>query len=375
MSSSKIKESNLFNIIRTNNINLLTDFFYENPGFNIEHNLKSGRRNRLLTEAIENNSNDCAIFLMTRMNTTQLRDYVSRTIHLFQKCENTVNSFILVSQNKADEENNYRIIEDIVLTITVLHFIIPEYRFTQIIEKNKTHFINLLSSNPESQFKYKLEYYLVRNKITWFNYFIKFYQDNNIDLNQLYSFVILYGHNHLSEKHKIVIKHFKNIGFDTKIHLYNCHDDLKSKYQYSILFFFIITDKFDLLKIKLPTDFSFESEFLNMFNEDNQIFDLYSNIFRNFVQCHYDLLGDKIGYCFLFGYNQWHSEAQYQYMIKFQKIVKFYSPAVFDKFNLINDLIEKKKKDKYLNYNSHINEYYQTNKKHIDELIVLFNQI
>ena len=62
-----IKPTQLYNIITSNNIDMLRQFFDTNPEFNLHHQISIGKKLPLLSQALESNSNDCSIYLMEKM--------------------------------------------------------------------------------------------------------------------------------------------------------------------------------------------------------------------------------------------------------------------------------------------------------------------
>lgn len=368
--SSKIKVSQLFNILRNDKIDLLTEFFYYNPGFNIEERLTSGKRRELLREAMDNNSINCTMFLLTRMNTNILSKYIHYAVSSYSKREDIFNSFITVVQLKALEENNNDIIGEIILEVTRNHWHISEEVISKIVNDNKEYLKNKLST--DSYYKNRLEQFVADNKISVIRVYIQFYEQNNIDgLDHLYTSII-FTNNRSAEKMKMMIKYFRERGLNTRVSMFNqTNDYIQSIHKYSIFFLLLITNHIDLLKIRGKTevveDFSFEEEFFNMMNEPNECFWFRNNIFIQFIQSYKNKERDMYVDINLFGvYINDIVDVNHKNLKRFMKLVQYYTPKIFECLDQINDSFKDKKKTYY-----HTDVHIRKNKECINLLRTL----
>jgi hypothetical protein len=71
---SRIRQTQLYNIITDDKIHMLTEFFDSTHDFSCHHELSVGKRYKLLEQAIVSKAEKCSEFLMRRMDFNDLVD-------------------------------------------------------------------------------------------------------------------------------------------------------------------------------------------------------------------------------------------------------------------------------------------------------------
>ncbi len=328
-----IRPAQLYNIITSNNINMLTQFFDTNPEFNVHHNLSIGKKLKLLEQSLESYSNDCTLYLMDKINFKDLVDkysyeIINNSTIVFDRFETLFNEYIgetgdnniinIFIKNLLYSSNITLQKLDIFITSFINHIVnfndtksyknvlynviqnkINFEKFSYLIDRTDNIFNQLVLN--EEDFKIILESYILKNGKS--NYIIKIievYEKFNIDLDEFYGKIILADKN--SSYLKKLNKYFKNINLNQKVHIYsnntqNIYYEIipkniwKSTFTYSLVFLYYIKgfyvstkhNKFNLFK-----DNNFDNQITNLLSEENFIgwenLDFYYNHNQNFCQ-------------------------------------------------------------------------------------------
>ncbi len=263
--SKKIKESHLYNIIREDKTDLFLQFLGENPGYDLHHALSSGKRYRLLCEAIHSNSLQIVYLLMNIM--------------VFDELYNIYHYFIFHSSNtmvfrrfiEKCEENIER--EDIFQNL-VFHLLSThknhEEDARKFWDKYNTRISKFLKDDPS--IRYNFENRLLYKSFSWALLLNDIYKKNEMNTDELYSKFILRDSNFF----KKMLKHMKIEDWNHKVYIMGdnyAYDQLsteikKSEHTYSFAFLCLL--KGNVIKkknIDLWKDDYLEKELLQFLDE------------------------------------------------------------------------------------------------------------
>ncbi len=261
---SKIKISSLYNIIKNDDVSTLTNFFFENPGYNEENHLTTGKKLKMLEQAIASDAMQCFIFLLNRINFIDLRKYVLPVISHYKKNNAMYEHFYTIVKMLSDKENNSIVLFDILQTFIMLNIFVSN----EFLDKLLSSF-NLLQYLQEENQKHRFECELIKGKLAWIIYFEKYYRENNIDTKTFFAKTLLY---YRTENKNNLIKIFKNIDFTQKVFIEDVgilNENNKSKNEYSIEFIIAIVCEYKNYKnFNIFKERTIEDEFFKMIEED-----------------------------------------------------------------------------------------------------------
>ncbi len=274
----------LYNIIKKDDVSTLTDFFIENPGYNEENHLSIGSGLKLLEQAIESRSIQCAFFLINRIQLNQLDNYVNYVINSLKLGSEIFDYFYNIVNMHSKQQNNFNVLIHIVFKLIETNQKISEDLMTKIINDFDFH-TQILNDDV----RVRLERIIIQHKSSWIIYFEKYYREHNINLNYLFSKVLLFSRNDPNKFLKI----FKNMDLTQKIHIENYYsNNFRSNHQYSLEFIILITcdiKEKDFKKFNIIKENTFEDELFNLFSEKDENFyafqySNYNNMFQDFME-------------------------------------------------------------------------------------------
>ncbi len=329
---SKIRQTQLYNIITDDKIQMLTEFFGSTDDFSYHHELSVGKRYKLLEQAIVSKAEKCSEFLMRQMDFNDLVDKYHKFLieHFFSnifvkfieiftdyvektKDMNVINKFIICllnSKNCVYFDNTYELLDmwynNILDTDNkefyknmLFELICKEschiVYFTNFIDLSDEMLLELLN---DADFKNNLENLLTCRSTHFINVIIELYQSNHIDLTSLYTRILTRNDNYLKKNYK----YFKNINLNDKVYLTNTIGNIYSyepgyfsnknywvsKKQYSLIFLIVIKGKFDKKKhskLELFKSNNLEIELTNLIEENHWEAFIWQDKFNGFKHC------------------------------------------------------------------------------------------
>ncbi len=347
--SSKI--SSLGNVIKNDDISTLTNFFIENPNYNVEDQLTPRRKLNMLDLAIGSNAMQCFYFLLSRINFIDLRKYVRPIIHNYKKNVAMYEHFYTIVKILSDKENNSIILFDILQTFIDLNIFVSNEFLDNLLST-----FNLLDYLQDFNQKHRLESLLISCKISWIIYFEKYYRENNIDRKIFFVKTLLY---YRTENKNNLIKIFKNIDFTQKVFIEdvaNIGYNDKSKNEYSIEFIIAIVCEYKNYKnFNIFKERTIEDEFFKMIEEKNvfihneHMFYLILDFLKNQSYCHKCLFRDDFKDLFE------------------NKYLPYFSQKFID---YLKDIFILNKHNKKIHYKAEVSEYYT----HLNNLFLSYQK-
>ncbi len=265
------KFPSLYNIIKKDDISTLTDFFTENPGYNEDTQLLTGKNLKLLEQAIDSNAVNCGYFLINRMQLTQLQSYTRYVVYNYKRSPSIFDHFINIATMLSERENNRNILFELVCEIIISHNLFTDEFIDRIV-----HSFPLINELNNIDKKRRFENNIIRSKIQMITFFEKYYREKNIDTHQLFMKCLLYSNSNPDN----LLKIFKNINYTSKIIISNpyvYHDnnidiEKKSKNEYSFEFLISICCNYKKFKtFELFKNNKFEEELMLFFSESQDI--------------------------------------------------------------------------------------------------------
>ncbi len=323
---NKIKPTQLYNIITTNDFGKLEQFFNENPDFDIHHKLSIGKKYAMLEQAVASLSNDCALLLMNRME-SNLLELINKYANFIISNGNIIifNYFDLLFNRYLDENGNLEVIKIIIsrilqnpkivniektqeyikisanyingsndfdFVIHILKLLIYSYKSSSMVLTK--YFINLINDylinkiKTNKDFMNNLENLIIGCKYDFVIMLIEFYNKNNFNLDEFYAKIITCNETII----KKTANCFKDINLSNKVYLnkirYTYNFDEKnfwrSKKQYSLAFLLVINNLYNEKKhskLDVFKNNNFETELLNLLDETQSQID--DNSRNNFL--------------------------------------------------------------------------------------------
>ncbi len=349
--SSKIKISSLYNIIKNDDVSTLTNFFFENPGYNEENHLTTGKKLKMLEQAIASDAMQCFIFLLNRINFIDLRKYVLPVISHYKKNNAMYEHFYTIVKMLSDKENNSIVLFDILQTFIMLNIFVSN----EFLDKLLSSF-NLLEYLQEENQKHRFECELIKGKLAWIIYFEKYYRENNIDTKTFFAKTLLY---YRTENKNNLIKIFKNIDFTQKVFIEDVSRlgfNYKTKKEYSIEFIIAIVCEYKNYKnFNIFKERTIEDEFFKMIEEkhvfihNEHMFYLILDFLKNQSYCHKCLFRDDFKDLFE------------------NKYLPYFSQKFID---YLKDIFILNKHNKKIHYKAEVSEYYT----HLNNLFLSYQK-
>ncbi len=308
-----ISQTQVYNIILNDDVNKLELFLNENPKFDILEDTVSGRRFKLLDQAIISSSVKCAKFLMDLIYfEVMVKNYIETIINHYSEpiFDLFVDQFNECVKNTKNNSCIYYFIFNFMTTTKISESIIKpfvKYCYLIINKDNDIDFFKELIFNlilhgktsakifnyfingcgqilkdlleKDQQFKLNMENILVINKFIYLKCFLEFYEKYNIDSEEFYGRIIF------RDKYlKKSISFFTHTNLNIKIYLngyhykykynheyFNYKDIWRSSHQYSLSFLYIIKGCYNKRKYSklnlFKSNENFETELLNLFSE------------------------------------------------------------------------------------------------------------
>ncbi len=329
---SRIRQTQLYNIITDDKIHMLTEFFDSAHDFSCHHELSVGKRYKLLEQAIESKAEKCSEFLMRQMDFIDLVDKYHKFMieHYFS---NIFVKFIEIFIDYVEKTNDMDIINKFIIHFlnskNCVHFAntheLIDMCCKNIIDTNNKEFyknilfelickesskieffklfINLTNNMllellNDADFKNNLENLLTCRSTHFINVIIELYQSNHIDLTSLYTRILTRNDNYLKKNYK----YFKNISLNDKVYLTNTIGNMYSyepgyfsnknywvsKKQYSLIFIIVIKGNFDKKKhskLELFKSNNLEIELTNLLEENHWEAFIWQDKYNRFKNC------------------------------------------------------------------------------------------
>ncbi len=250
----------LYNIVKKDDVETLTDFFDENPDYSIYYRLRTSHT--MYDHCIELGSIQCFIFLTNRLSLNVLSEWSGSVVSYYREHPDIFDYYYKTVKKLSEEQNNYNCMNQIILKVISYSLKVYKELFDKIITE-----YDFLAQFENRIFKKNLESVIVENKSLWITYFEKYYRDNGIDRNQLFAKCLIFSKFDNSK----YLKLFKNMNYTDKIKVEAKMNNVFYHHtvnEYSLEFLICMCcDIDDLSDFNICKEKRFEDELFHLFEE------------------------------------------------------------------------------------------------------------
>lgn len=222
----KAKFPSLYTIIKKGDLITLCQYFEANQDTSTTVKLVAGKQLSLFDQALVFNQTNIVYFLIDRTPPKKLNELLNFIIHNLKSNNNSNGNphynyycervFNLIEETGLIELKI--VLEHMLIKLCTCGFMVHENLIIDLMNNRLLDFKNKLS---DPVFKWNFELAIINAPTRIYEIIIKYYQDNQLNIAQLFGIYLLEIH----EKHDSIIKLFKFINLKTKVKI-NLNSDI-----------------------------------------------------------------------------------------------------------------------------------------------------